>query len=224
MFLLARHGVPLPKYVNAVREVFGGSIALDPCSNPNSIVKAEAEYQLPAQDGLRASGDFPTITSTRPTERIGNVGRRSKIGCADAPALMKSTGPTCWPSFRSPPTPDIGRTLSAFCTTRDCDSSSIARMVAKGLDVLCNSLLGKSPFSLRESVLAIWCSCESRRFAGEDSWSSGGRESFPLLGTGSRLKTTLGSVLRPGPVSPKNFAQNVRVESLHSRMSAARSW
>ena len=50
-----------PKYVKAVRKVFGGRIALDPCSNEWSIVNAETEYRLPEHDGLRESWDFPTI-------------------------------------------------------------------------------------------------------------------------------------------------------------------
>jgi len=49
------------KYVNAVREFFGGHIALDPCSNEYSIVHADTEYRLPKHDGLRESWDFPTI-------------------------------------------------------------------------------------------------------------------------------------------------------------------
>jgi hypothetical protein len=49
------------KYVNAVREFFGGHIDLDPCSNEYSIVHARTEYQLPKHDGLRESWDFPTI-------------------------------------------------------------------------------------------------------------------------------------------------------------------
>ena len=49
------------KYVNAVCKVFGGQIALDPCSNEWSIVKAETEYRLPKHDGLWESWDFPTI-------------------------------------------------------------------------------------------------------------------------------------------------------------------
>ncbi len=53
-------GTP-PKYVNAIREFFGGVIHLDPCSNPHSIVRAQVEYMLPKQDGLKASWDFPTI-------------------------------------------------------------------------------------------------------------------------------------------------------------------
>ena len=48
------------KYVQAVRELFGGRIALDPCSNNHSIVHAEIEYRLP-DDGLRGSWDYPTI-------------------------------------------------------------------------------------------------------------------------------------------------------------------
>jgi len=50
-----------PKYVRAVREVFKGRIALDPCSNRHSVVLAEVEYRLPEADGLRRSWDFPTI-------------------------------------------------------------------------------------------------------------------------------------------------------------------
>ena len=50
-----------PKYVDAVRKVFGGTIALDPCSNKWSIVSAEMEYILPGHDGLRESWNFPTV-------------------------------------------------------------------------------------------------------------------------------------------------------------------
>lgn len=50
-----------PKYVRAVRDVFGGAVALDPCSNRHSIVKAKTEYRLPDHDGLHSSWDFPTI-------------------------------------------------------------------------------------------------------------------------------------------------------------------
>ncbi|MCF7810110.1 phage N-6-adenine-methyltransferase [bacterium] len=50
-----------PKYVEAVRKVFGGYIALDPCSNEWSIVNAEVEYCLPKLDGLRETWNFPTI-------------------------------------------------------------------------------------------------------------------------------------------------------------------
>ncbi len=50
-----------PKYVRAVREVLGGTIALDPCSNHHSVVRAEVEYQLPERDGLRSGWDYPTI-------------------------------------------------------------------------------------------------------------------------------------------------------------------
>jgi hypothetical protein len=50
-----------PKYVRAVREVFGGTIALDPCSNCHSIVKAEVEYRLPEHDGLRDSWDYLSV-------------------------------------------------------------------------------------------------------------------------------------------------------------------
>lgn len=49
------------KYVNAVREFFGGHIQLDPCSNEYSIVHAKKEYRLPKYDGLRESWNFKTI-------------------------------------------------------------------------------------------------------------------------------------------------------------------
>jgi len=49
------------KYVNAVRDFFGGCIDLDPCSNEYSIVNARTEYRLPKHDGLRESWNFPSI-------------------------------------------------------------------------------------------------------------------------------------------------------------------
>ena len=50
-----------PKYVEAVKEFFGGTIHLDPCSSRYSVVNARVEYSLPAHDGLRESWNFPTI-------------------------------------------------------------------------------------------------------------------------------------------------------------------
>jgi hypothetical protein len=58
---LSQHWCTPPKYVEAVRRFFGGSIALDPCSNRHSIVKADVEYALPTADGLAASWDHRTI-------------------------------------------------------------------------------------------------------------------------------------------------------------------
>ena len=49
------------KYVDAVREFFGGAIDLDPCSNQYSIVNAGIEYRLPVRDGLRETWDCLTI-------------------------------------------------------------------------------------------------------------------------------------------------------------------
>lgn len=49
------------KYVNAVKEVFGGIIHLDPCSSQYSIVNAEVEYMLPEHDGLSQVWNFQTI-------------------------------------------------------------------------------------------------------------------------------------------------------------------
>jgi len=50
-----------PKYVRAVRDMFGGTISLDPCSNSHSVVGADVEYRLPEFDGLRNSWKFPTV-------------------------------------------------------------------------------------------------------------------------------------------------------------------
>jgi len=49
------------EYVDAVRQVFGGEISLDPCSNEYSVVNAEVEYRLPETDGLHASWNFPKV-------------------------------------------------------------------------------------------------------------------------------------------------------------------
>lgn len=49
------------KYVEAVKEFFGGAIDLDPCSNEFSIVKARVEYRLPKHNGLKDSWNFERI-------------------------------------------------------------------------------------------------------------------------------------------------------------------
>jgi len=49
------------KYVNAVKRFFGGSIALDPCSNEHSIVNADTEFMLPNKDGLKEKWNYSTI-------------------------------------------------------------------------------------------------------------------------------------------------------------------
>ncbi len=66
---LSHHWCTPPKYVNAIREFFGGEIALDPCSNRYSVVKAKVEYQLPKSDGLLKSWDAPTIFVNPPYGR-----------------------------------------------------------------------------------------------------------------------------------------------------------
>jgi hypothetical protein len=53
-------GTPI-KYIRAVREMFGGTIHLDPCSNEFSIVNANVEYSLPEKDGLKEPWSYPTI-------------------------------------------------------------------------------------------------------------------------------------------------------------------
>lgn len=50
-----------PKYVKAVRSMFGGAVELDPCSNHWSIVGAEREFALPETDGLCQNWNYRTI-------------------------------------------------------------------------------------------------------------------------------------------------------------------
>jgi len=50
-----------PGIIASVRQVFGGQIDLDPCSNAHSLVDAKVNYRLPEQDGLGESWDYPTI-------------------------------------------------------------------------------------------------------------------------------------------------------------------
>lgn len=58
---LSQHWGTPEKYIQAVKRVFGGDIALDPCSNEYSLVEAKVEYMLPLHDGLKESWNFPTV-------------------------------------------------------------------------------------------------------------------------------------------------------------------
>ena len=49
------------KYVNAVKNVWGGKIDLDPCSSVCSIVGAKTEFLLPDRNGLIEEWDYPTV-------------------------------------------------------------------------------------------------------------------------------------------------------------------
>ena len=76
-----------PKYVVPIRQFFGGTVALDPCSNHHSIVGAEMEYCLPITDGLVDSWDYPTIFVNPPYGRDTKRGTsiRDWLGrCAEA--------------------------------------------------------------------------------------------------------------------------------------------
>ena len=53
-------GTP-PKYVNAIRQFFDGTIALDPCSSEHSIVGATVEFKLPETDGLAVPWNYETV-------------------------------------------------------------------------------------------------------------------------------------------------------------------
>lgn len=84
---LSQHWCTPPKYVNAIRRCFSGTIALDPCSNEYSIVGAGTEYRLPHVNGLTASWDFPTIFVNPPygaDRRRGTTIRDWLRKCAEA--------------------------------------------------------------------------------------------------------------------------------------------
>ena len=66
---VSQHWCTPPKYVDAIREFFGGEIALDPCSNEHSIVKATIEYSLPNSDGLAKQWDEPSVFVNPPYGR-----------------------------------------------------------------------------------------------------------------------------------------------------------
>lgn len=55
------HWCTPPKYVEAVKKVFGGEIELDPCSNKDSVVHARTEFLLPEKDGLREEWNYRTV-------------------------------------------------------------------------------------------------------------------------------------------------------------------
>ena len=66
---VSQHWCTPPKYVDAIREFFGGEIALDPCSNEYSIVNASVEYRLPNSDGLAKQWNAPTVFVNPPYGR-----------------------------------------------------------------------------------------------------------------------------------------------------------
>ena len=55
------HWCTPPKYVEAVKRVFGGQIELDPCSNDWSVVDARVSFSLPDKDGLTQEWDYKTV-------------------------------------------------------------------------------------------------------------------------------------------------------------------
>lgn len=67
-----------PKYVNAVKRFFGGTIDLDPCSNSFSIVHAETEFKLPETDGLKQQWNYSTIYINPPYGADRNRGTTIK--------------------------------------------------------------------------------------------------------------------------------------------------
>ena len=63
---LSKHWGTPHKYVEAVKNVFGGEIDLDPCSNAYSVVQANVEYLLPEKDSLIQDWNYRRIYVTPP--------------------------------------------------------------------------------------------------------------------------------------------------------------
>ena len=81
------------KYVDAVRQVFGRQIDLDPCSSVHSIVGARVEYLLPDSDGLRKSWNFPTVYVNPPygVDRVRRTSIKHWLArCAEAHQVYSS--------------------------------------------------------------------------------------------------------------------------------------
>lgn len=84
---VSQHWCTPPKYVDAIREFFGGEIALDPCSNEYSIVQAKVEYRLPHADGLAKRWNASTIFVNPPygRDRMRGTGIRDWLAkCSEA--------------------------------------------------------------------------------------------------------------------------------------------
>ncbi len=80
------------KYVNAVKDFFGGTIFLDPCSNEYSIVNAQMEFSLPKHDGLKEKWDYPTIYVNPPYGSDRERGTRIKDWLAKCVLSHKDFG------------------------------------------------------------------------------------------------------------------------------------
>jgi hypothetical protein len=80
-------------YVKAVRDFFGGTVALDPCSNQYSVVQAMLEYVQPRHNGLLESWDYPTIYVNPPygADRVARTTIKNWLRkCAEAHAQYGS--------------------------------------------------------------------------------------------------------------------------------------
>jgi hypothetical protein len=85
-------GTPL-KYINAVKQFFGGDIDLDPCSNEYSLVNANVEYRLPQQDGLKEQWNYPKIYVNPPygnDKERGTTIKHWLAKCVDAHEVYQS--------------------------------------------------------------------------------------------------------------------------------------
>ncbi|MCY4094274.1 MAG: DNA N-6-adenine-methyltransferase [Gammaproteobacteria bacterium] len=81
------------KYVDAISYFFGGTIALDPCSNEHSIVNATTEFSLPHSDGLVENWDFSTVFVNPPygRDRLRNTSIRDWLAkCSQSHARYDS--------------------------------------------------------------------------------------------------------------------------------------
>ena len=124
------------KYVNAVKNFFGGSIALDPCSNKYSIVNAETEFMLPHKDGLHEEWNYDTIYVNPPygadRERGTTIKNwlskcaksHKKYGCEILALVPVATNTSHWKQF-------VFGNARAICFLYD----TRLRFLENGLDV-----------------------------------------------------------------------------------------
>lgn len=95
--VLSQHWCTPPKYVDAIREFFSGSVVLDPCSNRHSTVRATVEYSLPEIDGLSARGITPPSSSILHTAGTAREAPRFETGSENAPRLTYNMVLKCSP-------------------------------------------------------------------------------------------------------------------------------
>jgi len=144
-----------PKYVDAIRDYFNGSISLDPCSNDTSIVCAETEFRLPNQDGLMEDWErYPTIFVNPPYGRDRNRGtsisdwlrkcaEAGDMGCEVIALVPVATNTNHWKKW-------VFGKASAVCFLYDTRLKFLENGVEskKGAPMACALILWGGPFDI----------------------------------------------------------------------------